>query len=57
MHHYAPTILITEIVYGRNTEFTRRVLTDRIASGNVHLNDASSLYNVKLNDVGKFRDY
>lgn len=55
------TILITENVYDRNTNFTRRVLTGRIASGiwskkmNVHhaLNDASALYsalsNVNLN--------
>ena len=32
-----PIILNTEIVYGRNTEATRRVLTTRIMRGNVHL--------------------
>ena len=52
-----PTILITETVYDRDTEFTRCVLTFCILHGiwskkmNVHhaLNDASALYSALSN--------
>ena len=44
-----PIILNTEIVYGRNTDATRCVLTTRIMRGNVHLmlNAKTPLYGIR----------